>query len=490
MTDDPAWMASLRCPSCGDAPEVAVVATPPAGRGLWGTLTCRCSTYPIIDDIPIVLPDRVATSTLGVSEVLEEGPAVDELVELVRGPDPIRALVRLLSTPPVPWPFARVPQVVKAASTAPVATVLRRLGDGRVRRLLRDREDLTTEELLATFYLQSLEVGHAYAYFLMRTSQPRHLAMLSLLETVPEGPVLDVGCGIGHHCWQLGLRGRDAIGVDRNFAQLWIGRWWVATGSHFVCADANRPLPFADDAVTTAWFGDSVEYVDDPQSTIAEMRRCARTTVYLSTVCLPARGWVYSRARPLDEWRRMVSSLGPHHVIADHVLVQGYLDGRAADLSADSSDADLGTATTITVVASDDPSVLDDHGALQDPPPHARGRLVVNPIYAPVGDDLRHLRLAMPADWFAFEDGALTRYHDHQAWLTDEQVVDLRRNELTPALRQLVDRFVVIGVPHRYVKRQRRRFKLRAYQVITALRPSSVDVPEIPAPPGQRPIRG
>jgi SAM-dependent methyltransferase/uncharacterized protein YbaR (Trm112 family) len=491
LADDRRWVEVLRCPACGGALDLHAVPTPALGRGLWGTLTCGCTTYPVVDDIPVLLPDGAHVFTTGVDQVLFEGVAVGDLVDMVRGEDPVAALEALLATPPVPWPLGRIGAVERAVTTGPLASAARRAGERRVRRLLGRRDELTVEELLAVRYLHSLEIGHNYAYFLMRPSQPRQLSFLSVLEVLPPGLVLDIGCGLGHHSWSMGLTGHPVIGVDYNYWELWMARWWLAPTQRFACADVTRPLPFPDGLGDVSWFADTIDFVPDPAATAAEMRRCTAPggPVVLAAISTAHRGPIYPTGRPLEDWRAEFAHLGPLRVLDQQLLIEGYLDGWLPDLSADHPAEALDSAHGVFVIAGGDASFLRDHGPLPDPPPHARGRLVVNPIYAPVGGDLRRVRLQMPSDWFAFEDAALTRYHDHQALLTDEEVADLRRGELTPRLRRLVDRFVVVGVPERYIRRQRRRLKLRVYQITTALAPRTVDIPDDAARlTGRRPL--
>lgn len=487
---DQAWMSTLRCPACKGSLRLDAVDTPAQGRGTWGTMTCACATYPVIDDIPVLLRDRVNLNSTGIQVTLDEGPEIAELVAAVRGRDPIEALVRLLASPPLPWPLGRIPPVRALSRRQPLATLVDRLGDARIHWLLDRRDDLVAEQLLAAFYLHSIHPGQNYPYFLMRFSQPRQLAFLAMLETVPPGLVLDVGCGLGHHSWQLTMTDHRVIGVDYNFAQLWVARWWVAPDARFVCADVTVPLPFPDGVAEASWFADSVDLVPDPERTIAEMQRCAAPgPVFLARIGVHAPPGLYSTSRPIHEWRAALQQFGTYRLLAEQTLAEGYLDGHLPDYTTDDPDEQLRIARNAFAVLSDDPTLLKDHGALPDPPPHARGRLVVNPIYSPVGGDLRHVRLAMPSDWFTFEDGELTRYHDHQSVLTDAQVAALRRNELTPEVRKLIDRFVVVGVPDRYVRRQRRRLKLRVYQMATAVFPSLVHIPDVgDEPPGLRPF--
>lgn len=482
------WTELLRCPQCGGALAPDWVATPLGGRGAWGTLRCACATYPVIDDIPVMAPQRSARHSIGVPAVLEEGPTTAELVRMVRGSDPLAALVALVAVPPTPWPLGRLPLLRQAATSPSLSGVVRRLGGGALRGRLARRDETAAEDWLAYLYLDAPRRGDEYAYFLYRLTQPRQLAYHAVLQAVPPGLVLDVGCGLGHLSWTLSLRGHDVVGVDYNFSQLWVARWWVAPRSRFVCADVTHGLPVAAGQAACAMFADGLHLVPDPAALLAAMRRSAGDgTVFLlrfgNAAVAPSEG----HERTLEGWRTLFAAAGRQWLGDQDTLVEGYLEGRAADLTTSHDDAALRRGKWLAAVLSDDPARFADQGPLPEPPPHAHGRLSVNPLYLPVGREPGRYRLQLPSDWFTFEDGALTRYHDHQAVITREQARDLARGEVTPRLRPLIDRFVVIGVPERYLGSRPRPLKLRAYQAATALFPRLVQIPDAAALPPREP---
>jgi len=217
---------------------------------------------------------------------------------------------------------------------------------------------------------------------------------------------------------------------------------------------------------------------------VDEMRRCAKDgTVLLprfgNAAIPPAEG----TERTVSGWRALLDERGEYRMKCEETLIDAYLDGRAVDLRTDDTDEHLAQCKWLYAILSGNKEIFTDHGLLPDPPPHARGRLTINPIYAVVGRDNRRFRLAFPSDWYTFEDGALTRFHDYQAVLTSRQMADLRIAKITPRLRPLIDRFVVIGVPERYIRGLHRRYAPRVYQAATALLPQLVKIPDAAALP-------
>jgi SAM-dependent methyltransferase len=482
--NDVGWMAVLRCAECQGQLAPELIATPEGGRGAWGTLVCQCSRYPLIDDIPILLHDRVPINSIGENSVIDEGPEVDELVRLVTGPDPLDALVRLVAVPPVPWPLSRFGAARTIVGAAPASRVRTWVGSRQLRTRLARRDTLTVEDWLASFYLYGATLDDAYSYFMYRYSQPRQLAFLAMLQALPPGTVFDIGCGLGHLTWQLSIEGRDVIGLDYNFAQVWVARWWMGEGARFVCANAATTLPFASDSAAATIFVDGIHLMPHVEVLVDEMRRCAKGgTVFLPRFGNAAIPPPEGTERTVSGWRALLERRGEYRMKCETTLIDAYLDGRAADLRADDSDEHLTHCKWLYAILSENDNIFTDYGLLPDPPPHARGRLTINPIYTSVGRDNRRFRLTFPSDWYAFENGALTRFHDYQAVLTSQQMAELRTGKITPQLRPLIDRFVVIGVPERYIRSLRRRYAPRVYQMATALLPQLVKVPDATALP-------
>jgi SAM-dependent methyltransferase len=93
----------------------------------------------------------------------------------------------------------------------------------------------------------------------------RHVAAYSLCsELLPQGRVLDLGCGVGHS-YRL-LEPRESVGVDLDANAL------AGQDRETHVADM-RDLPFADDEFSSVLSVQSLEHVPDPQRVVAEAAR-------------------------------------------------------------------------------------------------------------------------------------------------------------------------------------------------------------------------
>lgn len=93
----------------------------------------------------------------------------------------------------------------------------------------------------------------------------RHVAAYRLCAPLlPDGPVLDLGCGVGHSYRELSPR--TTVGVDLDPATL------VGQDRETVQADMRR-LPLADASFQSVISVQSLEHVPDPERALAEVVR-------------------------------------------------------------------------------------------------------------------------------------------------------------------------------------------------------------------------
>lgn len=93
----------------------------------------------------------------------------------------------------------------------------------------------------------------------------RHVAAYArCAELLPQGRLLDLGCGIGHSYELLG--GRETVGVDIDPGAL------AGQARETVVADMRR-LPFAAASFSAVLSVQSLEHVPDPERVMAETKR-------------------------------------------------------------------------------------------------------------------------------------------------------------------------------------------------------------------------
>ena len=450
-------LAMLRCPECAQPFEFVASAAQPLLTGAFGVLDCGEHEFPVLDGIPVLRTGRIDVQDHmnGRAEVI--GPTVSQLVDLVRGADPLAALVDLLAFPPaLPLGLEQLPGLRLPLTRGPGNRLSLAARKREVRAKLADPvAEQTAQDWFERSYLRTRNVNRElYPYFLMRFGQPRYLASLSLTSILPaaDKPILDLACGFGHLMYHLTVRPAAvrSVGVDRNFFQLWVARRWVAPGNEYVCADAAKPLPFVDQAFSASLCTDAFHLFDNQPGALAELRRCADDeTVVIDRVgnkqLEPDDG---DAERDPQGYLDLIGEL-PHRMIGQAELLAGYLDGRRPDLREPRAAKEFAEEKWLSLVMSRDESIFRDHGRF-DHVPHAAGPLGVNPIYriTEVGDEVR-LRFEFPSTWYAFENAGMLAYHPAG--------VRLSRAEYAAAAAgarnaELIAKYVQLGMPERYLR--------------------------------------
>lgn len=450
--------AALRCPDCREEPAFTATRTQPLAGGTFGLLTCACRTSPVLDDIPVLRQGRIDSQdhVTGRSEVA--GPTAEDLVALLRADRPLDALVAMLAfPPPVPLGLADRGGLRLPFTRGPWPRLALAARRGEVRSMLSRLDEHTAQDWMELAYARSSERidSELLPYFLGRFGQPRFLASMSLVAALPDDarPVLDLACGFGHLAHHLAERPdpRAVVGVDRNFFQLWVGRRYVAPQQSFVCADRVDALPFDDDAFSASVCSDAFHYFPTQQACLDELRRVA----VADTVVLDRIG--NATLAPVDgpgeqDAAGYVALLrgAPWRLTCEEELLEGYAAGVGPQLATPRRPAELDHRKWLMLVSSRDESVLVDHGAFPAPP-HGAGVPQLNPVFTALHhDDEVELKFVFPTTWFAFENAAMLRYTSAGVRLDPRTYDEVVAGLPTARTAELVDRFVLLGMPERY----------------------------------------
>ncbi len=474
-------LSHICCPHCTHPLDVRKVVREAPDRQIeFGLLQCTgCKVvFPIVASVLIVgsPSDRVAiyaettegTIRPGVtlaylSQLLEEGRYIDALAHVVAPSSSFPDLLfRTERRRARPRPFRDKPLVSPKAQ----GKIDRRIG-GRLAWLAQDRlarmllTGLRTEvatDVIGLFYgsFSRTEVSN---YFTFRFGQPRYLAALGVASVVKRrpGPLLDLACGSGHLTHYLREPDREVIGLDRDFFRLFVAANFIAESGTFVCAAADRPLPFRSGVFGGAFCSDAFHCFVDKAGCLRELSRVtddqgvigiARAGNLLKT---PNEGYELT-----PEGYSKLCSLFEHRMLGEDELIDAYLAKRFPPLDRRELAPSLREQKWVSILMAKQSSAFQDFGSY-DSWPHAAGRLGVNPIYVVTdghSPDALRLKFEFPSEHYAFEDADYVRYAPAEVSLKRQLLESLQAgsaSERDADVHELLKSFVLVGMPERYM---------------------------------------
>jgi len=360
----------LACPSCRN-----LLTREP------DSLRCSCATYPVVEGIPIVT-DWAKNRRFRVDEVL------------ARHLPPPSGLAAKLARKLLP-PTGRLQEAIlnRDATFLQLAEALGRVGD--------------------------------LDYFRYRFSDLSYIASAALAAPLARGPVLDLGCGAGHLVSALAKRIPKGliVGLDLNYALLYLARRFLAPDALLVCADAAARLPFCDGAFEASISADVFQYLPDLTTTAAELIRVTRGPILLSHL--------WTKTRTPEHYLALFAERKPW-LCGDRDLLESFLRTRSLDLTRPPQEGE----ESLSLVAGLDRGVIP--GA-----DYFVSGSTINPIYETREEGGKiHLQRRRLSDAY---DAAVRKYAEHfpeSLTVTREQVA-----ERDP---ELVRKFVLLDLPDNY----------------------------------------
>jgi SAM-dependent methyltransferase len=296
-------------------------------------------------------------------------------------------------------------------------------------------------------------------YYRHRFALPRTLAAYATLQLLPSSqkPILDIACGYGHLAHYL-TRRRDpapVIGIDFNFFQLWGAKQIVAPDAEYACVDVNGALPFIDDAFSSSFCSDAFQFLREKKNLIAELERCAPGKPLILTrvgnrTARPNTGDELSAEEYCDLLGRQTT-----RAFGEHELIRHYLARRNPLAAPQTLPTALNWDKWLTFVIN--PSSIQQGEIDQDELwPHAVGELVLNPIFRrqEISPDTWRLVFEFPTIWFAYQNSEKHGYHGNRIECSKELVQTANERRHDPEIHRLLDQFVLLGLPDRYLNAQ------------------------------------
>jgi SAM-dependent methyltransferase/uncharacterized protein YbaR (Trm112 family) len=464
-----AFLSVLQCPECSGAFTWKAAASPASGgSGRFGVLTCGCSRYPVIDDVPVLMKARVGILSHWNDGAIHSGPSAAELVEALERGAADEALLDCLVFPrkyPLQGRLTRA-GIWPQSAGGKLGLAQTRAG---LKKLLVAGDQVLAQDVFGFFYSRrSGNNAYLAEYFLNRFVMPRYLSAMALVQRfgISDKPVLDIACGYGHieHYLTRRRRSTPAIGIDFNFFQAWGARKWVAPDAWFVCCDAGARLPFKADSCAGAVCSDAFMYLPDQQRLVDEVERLA-----------PGRPAIFARVGNKD-----VGPPNPPH--GGELQPRGYWDLFGQDRSRYFADTmlwkdylmrrnplerepvpieDLRWEKYLSFVRN--PQALSPQGEEEGAWCHGVGRLTLNTVVDVTADQPERLdtEFMYRTIWGAYEDADMMGYTERWGKVDKGELRQALADPEGEAASRLVGRFILVGMPQRYVRDRLTAFRPR-----------------------------
>jgi len=423
-------VSELRCPVDGLALSKEV------GTAEDGVLCCGTHRYPVSSGIPVLL----------------DSPAARAALEAIDAGEPARARAALLT----PDRWGRADTVARGLDRILGGDrFARRLRSGRVKRFLRWHGEGSFPSYRAALdaFLSAPPdpQPESLHYFFSRPSDPTFVVAEAVTSGVARrGTVLDLCCGSGF-VTRLVSRGRSeaVTGLDESFPLLFLAKSFLAPRARYVCARADRPLPFADRSFDAVVCSDALHDTEDPAEAAREMLRVRRDGGGLFAIHLhnPAFEHAYPGRNPLPPrgYASLFEGADPR-LLDEGPILDAWVDRGEVDFSAIAAPEALSGARTLTLLAGDGAP----RGTARPEPP-APECIALSPLYRGHrdGETLRLGRVWPSAFWHREYPDA-ERYLPEGATLGSEALEGLRGNRLEAEAVDLFRRRVLIDVPAAY----------------------------------------
>lgn len=453
-------MQYLNCPACsGDLKKEENFSQ---GFGVIKCSECR-TEYPVIEGIFVMMQPQKRLNVFAQTQkknVLKEGISVREICHKIKKGD-IEG-VRQSVIYSIPYESYSLPGWVEKISGKLLKRMIRRalrssyfsnFWARSVARVLKS-DQTTAYDAMRAYYQENKH----FNYFFYKFGQPRFLTTLSLATTIKfdANPVLDLACGQGHLLHFItGMNPEStAIGLDRNFFQLYLAKKFIAPNGAYVCAEADEKLPFKDRTFNSVICADAFHYFQNKVSCVRDLKK---VTVKGGTIIINRAG---NQSVEPNEGRELTPQgyaklfgAMPVEVFDESSLLDRYLNKKKPNLAKSVNPIDIGKKKWLTIVASQNRQVYMDYGPM-DKWPHSIGKLALNPLYRKTGqhrDGQEHYKFAYPSDWYEYENSSWRRYAPEELFISDSILSSLTQEKKDAKIDDLINRFVVMGFPQKYM---------------------------------------
>jgi len=434
------YLKQLHCPYCGSNFELTKKLDDVAGDIIHAIAECNCRGYPIVSGI-------LTLNTLNLN-------ALNEALGALREGDPRTAIFKLLE------PTSNTSRIIQAAKSKgiPFSGGIEKLRSKLVQSYLEKFTHLDNFSLVVD-YCRSISFG---GYFKHRFSSSTFIAavpLICLMQYLP-GPVLEVGCGMGHHGFVISqlYPDRKLVLADASFVNLYLTKKFFAPHADCICLNANDPLPFKDASFGAVFASDSLHYLHSKKLAVEEIGRLynsdngAMLFSHLHNMERenPAAGEPLTASGWLD-----LVSFSKARLFPERQILKDFLNDDKLDLSREYSNDVIQEIDAFVLIAASSPGLFKLYQGIGGDFFNLREHLIVNPLYRmSLKEDQALLKKYWPTKYMRQENKDIDAFLPSTFFLdrqSSEKIAAGKFSQLdTSLVQQLQKKFILINAPISY----------------------------------------
>lgn len=431
------FLKLMKCPYCGNDFRIEEVYEENDKGIINGCIKCECDIYPILEDILILKKDNMKKY----------------IIKLLKDNN-IREAVAFSLSEHIEY-MCDIMNYLESREHYKINKNLFALV--KIRHLLKNRYKKYTDKSLSFCEVMGSSPYEIYLKHRFSTE-----SFWSLYPFVPllkrnNGRILDLGCGAGHASFVISsyVNPDELVCADHTFKSLYLARKYSAKGSHFICLDANYPLPFNDNIFSSVVMLDAFHYVNAKALLAKECERVLNQEGMLLLLHLHSalsEDISFEEQLSPSTWVSLFNNLKAI-AMPEKSIVEDFILRYRLDLSKKYTEHELNSSEAILIVAGVDLECLE--GVWKDIL-KIKNNLIINPIYKMKKNGNKILlNREFPSASFRKEYPLVERYLSDKCEI-DKIIVNGRSVDISRSnegeIEDLMRKFVIINVPERFIK--------------------------------------
>lgn len=429
----------LYCPYCGSGLELVSEIDTQGEEIVNGIVKCNCRKYPLVEGIL-----ALRTSNLN---------AMNQALSAMEKNKPAWALFELL------MPHTTASRILQAAKhrDLPFSAAIERFRSNIFHHYLNRTLKANSFSSIIN-HIKFISFGGYFKYRFCSASFIAGIPLIFLMNYFP-GPILEIGCGMGHHGFIISqlYPQRRLVSVDSSFFNLYLAKRFFLPQAEYICLDANDPLPFPDQSFNAIFTSDLFHYLHSKKLAMQEIARISTdNTVILLSHLHKLAGAEPVAGEPLTAsgWLNL-ACLPQVRLFPETQVFKNFLTEDKLDLLYQPAEEEIEEADAFTLVGAFEQGAFRVYEGINKQFFNLRRHLVINPLYRVSSKNNKViLQKRWPSEFMQAENRNIDRILPDTLSLDRQFLREIAEGEFSKLdidfVDELMKKFILINVPQNY----------------------------------------